>query len=313
MMPTTFSDQEALLQLQQSEQYRVIQRLEMTSHYHVGHAKDGRIGLVIDTETTGLNVAKDLIIELGFIAFEYDAHSGFIYRILHSYTGFEDPKEPLSDIVKQVTGISDEMVKGQQLDDQAITPWLKKAQLIIAHNAAFDRPILERRFPQLCQSHWACSFADVPWMDENIASLKLDYIAYKLGFFFEGHRAVNDAQATLHVLSHNLPLSGHNIMQTLLNHARLNSRRFFAVQAPFDKKDDLKARGYRWLSDFQYRDSYGKMKKGVWSIAVPKAAIESEQAWLLDAIYQGKSTAALIHQDITAKNRYSQREFQVTG
>jgi len=114
------NDNDAIQHLQQSDQYRVIERLNPPERYWQGEPKTARLGIVIDTETTGLDTAKDKIIELGFIAFEYDAGSGLIYRILHTYDGFEDPHEPLSDIVKQITGISDAMVADQKLDDEAI-------------------------------------------------------------------------------------------------------------------------------------------------------------------------------------------------
>jgi len=298
------NDAEAIQYLEQSDQYRVIQRLNAPERYSQGEPNTARIGIVIDTEATGLDTANDKIIELGFVAFEYDAGSGLIYRILHTYDAFEDPGEPLSDIVKQITGISDEMVKGQRLDDDGANVWLEKADLIIAHNAAFDRQMLERRLPVVSKANWACTFNDIAWQDEDISSLKLDYIAYKLGFFFDGHRAVNDAQATLHILTRTLPGSGTLAMAALLSHAREKSRRFFAVRAPFEKKDDLKARGYRWLPDFSFNG-----KKGVWSIAVSQTDIEAEEQWLADCIYKGK-TPQFVFKDSTAALRYSVREFK---
>jgi len=298
------NDAEAIQYLEQSDQYRVIQRLNAPERYSQGEPNTARIGIVIDTEATGLDTANDKIIELGFVAFEYDAGSGLIYRILHTYDAFEDPGEPLSDIVKQITGISDEMVKGQRLDDDGANVWLEKADLIIAHNAAFDRQMLERRLPVVSKANWACTFNDIAWQDEDISSLKLDYIAYKLGFFFDGHRAVNDAQATLHILTRTLPGSGTLAMAALLSNARKKSRRFFAVRAPFEKKDDLKARGYRWLPDFSFNG-----KKGVWSIAVSQADIEAEEQWLADCIYKGK-TPQFAFKDSTAALRYSVREFK---
>jgi len=294
-------------QLEQSGRYRVIERLHTPETYRQGAPHTARIGVVIDTETTGLDTGCDKIIELGFIAFEYDAGSGLIYRVLHSYDGFEDPGQPLQDIVKQITGITDEMLTGQHLDDDEINLWLQKADLIIAHNAAFDRQMLERRLPVSCKANWACTFNDIDWMDEDIASLKLDYIAYKLGFFFDGHRAINDAQATLHLLTRMLPKSGKLAMSVLLAHARENSQRLFAVHAPFDKKDDLKARGYRWLADFTYSD-HGKQKKGVWSISVAEADIKAEQQWLEETVYKGKP-ALFSFKDVSADDRYSVREF----
>lgn len=303
------NDIETIQQLEKTGRYRVIERLNTPDHYWQGEPNTARVGIVLDTETTGLDTGCDKIIELGLIAFEYDAGSGLIYRILHTYDGFEDPGEPLQDIVKQITGISDDMVAGQHLDDDEINMWLAKADLIIAHNAAFDRQMLERRLPISSKASWACTFNDIDWMDEGIPSLKLDYIAYKLGFFFDGHRAVNDAQATLHLLTKALPESGKLAMAELLAHARKNSRRFFAIRAPFEKKDALKERGYRWLADFVYHD-HGKQKKGVWSISVAEPDIEAEQQWLTETVYTGK-VPMFTFKDVTATDRYSIREFTV--
>ena len=297
---------EAVNVLQQSDEYRVVQRLHAPDVYQQGEPLTRRIGLVIDTETTGVDTAHDKIIELGFVAFEYDAGSGNIYRILHTYDGFEDPQEPLSEIVKQLTGIDDSMLKDQRLDDAEINDWLKKSSLIIAHNAAFDRAMLERRLPAVEDTAWACTFADIDWQAEGIGSRKLDYIAYQLGYFFDGHRAVNDAQATLHLLTHALPISKKLAMSELLISAREKKQRIFAIGAPFDKKDSLKERGYRWLPTF----SYGASKKGVWSLCVPESQADIEQTWLTEHVYPGKK-ASFQCKRLTAQNHYSVREFEL--
>ncbi|ATX82097.1 DNA polymerase-3 subunit epsilon [Mariprofundus ferrinatatus] len=301
------NDKEAIQQLEQSGNYRVIERLNTPAFYNQGDPATLRTGIVIDVEATGLDTINDKIIELGFVAFEYDAATGLVYRILHSYAGFEDPLEPLSELIIQITGITDTMLKGQELDDDLINLWLEKADLIIAHNATFDRQMIERRLPTASRANWACTFSDIDWQDEDISSLKLDYIAYKLGFFFEGHRAVNDAQATLHLLTKTLPVSGKLAMHALLARAREKSRRFFAVGAPFDRKDELKSRGYRWMADFIYNDR-GKQKKGVWSKSVAEPEIETEQQWLSETVYSGK-TPQFTFRDISAKERFSIREF----
>lgn len=297
-------DQAAIEHLQASGNYRVLQRLQAPERYFEGKPDMPRIGLVVDTETTGLDTEKDKIIELGFVAFEYDAGTGKIYRILHTYDGFEDPKEPLSEIVKELTGIDDVMVKDQQLDDVEIKQWLDKATLLIAHNAGFDRRMMERRLPQVKDMAWACTFADLDWQDEGVGSRKLDYIAYQLGYFFEGHRAVNDAQATLHLLTRALPKSNKLAMGELLMNARQKKVRIFALAAPFDKKDALKERGYRWLAGFLNKNG----KKGVWSLSVVEADRETEETWLREEIYAGKSPL-FQSKILTAKDRYSQREF----
>ncbi len=297
---------EAVELLKSSDEYRVIQRLHAPNCYQQGEPLTKRIGLVIDTETTGIDTAKDKIIELGFVAFEYDAGSGNIYRILHTYDGFEDPKESLSDVVKKLTGIDDRMLKDQCLDDAEINSWLEKSSLIIAHNAAFDRAMLERRLPTVKDTAWACTFADIDWQTEDIGSRKLDYIAYQLGYFFDGHRAVNDAQATLHLLTYALPVTKKLAMGELLASAREKSQRLFAIGAPFDKKDALKERGYRWLAGFHQPNG----KKGVWSICIADSDAAAEQQWLSEHIYTGKK-ATYQCKKLTARERYSIREFEL--
>jgi len=302
-------DEDAIRHLQQSDNYRILERLNPPARYLAGEPATPRIGLVIDTETTGLDTANDKIIELGFVAFAYDAGSGRVYNVLHCYDGFEDPGVPLNEVVKNLTGISDAMLANQHLDDDDIEQWLQRADLIIAHNAGFDRQMLERRLPLATEKNWACTFNDIDWQAEGISSLKLEYIAYRLGYFFDGHRAVIDAQATLHLLTRALPVSGKAGMFLLLEKAREKRRRLFAAGAPFDKKDELRARGYRWLADVSCPDRFGKQKKGVWSTVVCEPDIEAEEQWLQQTIYGGKS-GVFLSCDITARDRYSLREFQ---
>ncbi|PJA31532.1 MAG: DNA polymerase III subunit epsilon, partial [Zetaproteobacteria bacterium CG_4_9_14_3_um_filter_53_7] len=83
------NDIEIIQQLEKSGQYRVIERLNPPQLYNQGKPATARIGIVIDVEATGLDTTADKIIELGFIVFEYDAATALIYRILHSYGGFE--------------------------------------------------------------------------------------------------------------------------------------------------------------------------------------------------------------------------------
>jgi len=304
----SMTDIEAIQHLERSDQYRVLKRLQKRDRYCEGAPATLRVGIVLDTETTGLDVTKDCIIELGFVVFEYDAESGKIYRVFHRYAGFEAPGEPLDDVVKAITGITDEMLVGQAFDDDEINLWLGRAHLIIAHNAKFDRQMCERRFPICRELAWGCSINDMQWGDEGIGSAKLDYIAYKMGFYFDGHRAVNDAEATLELLTQPLPQSGGAALKKLLDHARESQCRLFAVAAPFDKKDDLKGRGYSWLPDYPYCDQYGNDKTGVWSRAVGENEAEAEQQWLKDEIY-GKRSPPFTCKDVTAVDRYSVREF----
>jgi len=74
------NDTEAIKHLEQSDQYRVIQRLNAPERYWHGEPSTARIGIVIDVEATGLDTDKDNIIAPGFVVFEYDSGSGLIHR-----------------------------------------------------------------------------------------------------------------------------------------------------------------------------------------------------------------------------------------
>jgi DNA polymerase III subunit epsilon len=113
---------------------------------------------------------------------------------------------------------------------------------VIAHNADFDRRFLERRLPAFITKHWACSRFDIDWKAEGIRSSALEFVAYSLGFFHDGHRAARDCRATLHALAKPLPGTGRlaRNCKALLEKARLATWRLWARDAVIEKKDVLK-------------------------------------------------------------------------
>src|SRR5260370_21055179 len=136
------------------------------------------------------------------------------------------------------------MVAEKSIDDDAVKNLLGRVVLVIAHNAALDRRFLERRLPAFAIKHWGCSFADIDWKAEGIRSSALEFIAYSLGFFHDGHRAASDCRATLHVLAQPLPRTGRLALQVLLEKARLPTWRLLARGAASDKQDVIKPRSY---------------------------------------------------------------------
>jgi DNA polymerase-3 subunit epsilon len=200
----------------------------------------------VDVETTGTNSDRGKIIELGICLFEYARQSGRIYKVLGSWEWFEDPGCSIPPEITKITGITDAMVAGHRIDDRAVDDLLGRVVLVIAHNADFDRRFLERRLPAFAAKHWACSRFDIDWKGEGIRSSALEFVAYSLGFFHDGHRAASDCRATLHALAQPLPDTRRLAFQTLLEQARLPTWRLWARDAAIEKKDVLKARGYAW-------------------------------------------------------------------
>ena len=283
--------------LEASGDYRVLERLKRVERYHPAPragAEPLLLGLYLDVETTGFSWERDRVIELAFVAFEFDK-SGRIYRLLEVVDEYEDPGRPIPPEITRLTGISDEMVSGKRLDEEKIRHWLGQAQLVIAHNAAFDRPFAERRLSDFEAKAWACSMRDVDWSGEGLESSKLEYLAYKRGFFYDTHRASNDCLAGVHLLSMNLPGSGQGTLAALLQSARRPTARIWAVASPFESKDLLRERGYRWNAEIK-----------AWFGDVGAEQRDAELAWLGEKVYpRGRKPLPCLN--ITARERYSQR------
>ncbi|HEV3309714.1 MAG TPA: 3'-5' exonuclease [Chloroflexota bacterium] len=284
--------------LVESGDYRVTSRLEPQAEYHPADDIPKLVAAVVDVETTGTNPDRDKIIEFGVCLFEYDRQTGRIYKVLGSWEWLEDPGGPIPPEITTITGITDQMVAGHRIDDRAVNDLLNRVVLVTAHNADFDRRFLERRLPAFATKHWACTRFDINWKTEGVRSSALEFVAYSLGFFHDGHRAASDCRATLHALAQPLPGTGPLALQALLEQARLPTWRLWARDAAIEKKDVLKARGYSWSPG-----EFGR--PGCWCRDVSDADKAAEAAWLRQNVMgSGQAVWAL---RITARSRYSDR------
>lgn len=285
-------------QLEASGNYKVIERLPLVDHYH-DHDPEAGVELIkgayVDVETTGLSHEKDKVIELAIVPFEFDKE-GRIYKVGEAFDQFQDPGVPITEEITRLTSITNEMVAGKSIDVAAVENVLTGVSLVVAHNAGFDRPFCEQISGAFKDMHWACSISDVHWSEESIESPKLVFLAYKFGFFYDAHRANVDCLAGIHLLSKILPLSNISVLKKLLENARKTSYRIDAIGAPFDKKDLLKSRGYRWNPGED-----GSQK--CWYKTVPDDAYENELMYLEKSIYLA-SVGHLPIEKMTAKNRY---------
>ena len=288
---------ETIKELEGSGQYKVICKYEKPDFYCQDDGSEKLKGIFLDVETTGLSHEIDKIIEIALVPFEF-SKDGRIFNVHDAYSCLEDPQIPLSQKIISLTGLTDEMLAGKSFDIDVIKKFVESSDLIIAHNANFDRKFAEKRFPFFKTKSWACSFSQVPWENEGIASNKLEYLAYKFGFFFEGHRAEIDCYASLHLLSKTLPTSGDLVLNALLRNARIKSFRVWAMGSSFDKKDLLKNRGYKW-----WPGEVGRSRS--WYVDVDEQTLDSELEYLRNEIY-GRDMNLPVD-PITPFNRFSER------
>ncbi|WP_456712333.1 3'-5' exonuclease [Bradyrhizobium sp. USDA 4353] len=280
-----------------SPDYRVLRRLVPRSPTPAAVGQETRTGILLDTETTGLDHSRDEIIELGMVSFDY-TRDGRILRVRDVFSAFNEPSAPISPEVTALTGITDEMVTGHRIDPEAVSAFVAGAVIVIAHNAAFDRRFAERYWPVFERMAWGCSATEVDWRLHGFAGAQLGYLLNGAGFFHQAHRAVDDCHALLEVLNFVLPTTGAPALAALLQTARKATTRVWAQQSPFELKDALKKRGYRWSDGTD-----GRPKS--WYIDVDEGALEAEISFLRSEVYLRDIEPRL--QRLTAFERFSGR------
>ena len=297
LLDARFADPEAMSEvLDGHPDYRVLRRLKPRREF--GHKRQGEIAkvLILDTETTGLDSSKDRLIELALILVDVDKATGLPLQVQEVFDELEDPGRPIPAEATRVTGITDAMVAGKRLNEERVAELMAGVDLVIAHNARFDRGYMENRLPAFAKLPWACSVAEIDWQAQGRGSAKLEFLAHELGFFYDAHRAEMDCHALLAVLAAPLPNTGETGLARLLAAAQATSYRVQATGSPFSSKDALRARGYRWDAE-----------RKVWHTQVGNpAALEAECEWLKKDVYGGRSARIDIERQ-TALERFSSR------
>lgn len=279
--------------------FRILRRFVPKSRYNTDRPAKVCRGVVVDTETTGVDLKEDKLIELGMILFEYCPETGRVFDILNTFNALEDPGMPIPEGATKVNGITDEMVAGHKINDAEVEAFLENVELVIAHNAHFDRHMVEKRFPLFMHLAWGCSFKQVDWETEGFSTRKLDYLAYRQGFFYDAHRAVADCQALLEVLQRPLLVGQGNALKQILDNYHREDFRIWALDAKFDKKDVMKSRGYYWGDGTD-----GKEK--AWFTEVSEDTYDEEIAWLKANVYDGRQFRVAVD-TVGAFNRFSPR------
>ena len=270
---TTAETAALVAELGKREGYRVLHELSPLPLHHCGPHDGLRCAIVVDTETTGLvmpgteplGTANSDVVSLAMVAVAYDPADGDIKGSIGRFHRYREPSHPIPSAATAIHGITDTMVKGCRITDMDVAEFIAlcaasvqdgvtfgsrdeaKLPLIIAHNAGFDRRLLEHHFPSIFPDlPWACSQSQLPWSVHGYEGTKLFYLAFKAAFYYgQRHSALADADAVVELLRQSL---GGRYAMSMLREASQQSTHRLSVVTRYDPNAiaALKERGYRW-------------------------------------------------------------------
>ena len=251
-----------------------------------------RTAAVVDVETTGLDPTTEKVIELAVRRFRYDP-GGHIVEIGRSWCWREDPGMALPEDIVRITGITDQDLIGRRIDDRIAIDVISSADVVIAHNAAFDRPMVEKRLASLPAMQWACSCREIDWTAAGFEGRSLGWLCAQAGWFYEAHRAEGDVDALIQLLRHERT-DGRPLLYELDGSSSRDSFLVEAIGSAFQTKDALRMRGYRW-----------EARQQVWWREVPDRELLNEEAWLANEIYASGKGARTMGPRITRRDAYT--------
>lgn len=237
---------------------------------------------IIDTETTGLDHQKDEIIEIAIRKWMYHKKEHYLIKPVEFYAELNEPQNvEISQIITDITGITKEDVLGRKIDWDEVSKLIGDSDFILAHNAAFDRPMIEA-VPSISKLSankiWTCSLKQVDWAQKGFLSGKQELLSLFHGFHYSGHRALTDIDALA-----NLLLQG-DYLKEILADAKVKQVKIDCLKAPFESKDLLKSHGFSW-------DGSGKF----WTKLVSQTELEEVKNFLLSAVYPTGRMSAQFH------------------
>jgi len=104
-VPYSWNEEEAVRLLEDSGRFRILRKLTPRPIVPRSESRFPRLGLLVDTETTGLHHDRHEIIEIGAVAFTYD-DAGTMGDVVGVYSGLRQPSIPVPPEITRLTGIT---------------------------------------------------------------------------------------------------------------------------------------------------------------------------------------------------------------
>lgn len=193
---------------------------------------------IVDLQTTGIYPDTGQIIELAIVLFAFDRRARRITGIIDEYVGLRDPTTGIRREMRDVHGITKDMVRGKSLDEDKIATILARAEFLIAHDAAWDYGFLREMFDVVDSKKWLCSKSGIGWARRGFKSNELGSLLEATGQTApEAHRSGPEARGLFTLLGQSAK-GGRPYLAELLESQPIAARTIETIYRPYSSSGD---------------------------------------------------------------------------
>ncbi len=152
--------------------------------------------VVVDIETTGLSPKNNKIIEIAAVKVSNN-------EVVGTFSKLVNPEERLNFYISRLTGITDNMLKGEKTIDSVIEEFNEFLgnSIILGHNVNFDINFLYHNLYSVKGLHLSNDYIDTMHLGRKVVpglpNYKLESLTKHFNVGYEGaHRALNDCMFT---------------------------------------------------------------------------------------------------------------------
>jgi len=198
--------------------------------------------LILDTETTGLDESKEEVIEIGCILFHVGSRS-VLSQVSFLLPVNQNDAVHINGITSDISNISQPWKKGMDF----FLSLVDSCDLIIAHNAEFDKKWFGRGRLPFLRKKWICSLEDINWSFKKTLKSRPSVTDLALSFgvpVWNLHRALSDCFYLAEVFK-----KCENLEEILLK--ATEPRHLYKAIVSYEDRTLAKNAGFRWNSPIQ--------------------------------------------------------------
>ncbi|WP_413326047.1 3'-5' exonuclease [Synechococcus sp. MIT S9503] len=193
--------------------------------------------LIIDTETTGLDPQLDHCLEVGVILFDVPSR-----QVLAQHSFLLPVEANAAEAINRIPAAATNLPQPWRPALSYLQSLLDAADVLVAHNAAFDRQWFGRGHLPATDKPWLCSMEEMRWPAERLLrsrpSVRDLALAYEIPVW-AAHRALTDCIYLAEVFRR------CDELEQLVKRG-LEPRQLMRAQVSYDDRHLARDAGFRW-------------------------------------------------------------------